>query len=125
MFQSTHPHGVRLIFIRLRIKVSLFQSTHPHGVRRNYHPIECMGKVSIHAPTWGATTYNGIFARFGLFQSTHPHGVRLGLTQIKNKPSRFQSTHPHGVRPSSSWSAAAFLKFQSTHPHGVRHIFFV
>ena len=37
-FQSTHPHGVRLCrctFLRCRLK---FQSTHPHGVRRQVDP---------------------------------------------------------------------------------------
>ena len=40
MFQSTHPHGVRLSdtensYIRL-----LFQSTHPHGVRLRRVPLQ-------------------------------------------------------------------------------------
>ena len=100
MFQSTHPHGVRLACICILIKASMFQSTHPHGVR------QLAGYCS---------------AKFSLFQSTHPHGVRptefintildlyvsihaptRGATQDKNKHWQvavFQSTHPHGVRP--------------------------
>ena len=77
-----------------------FQSTHPHGVRREYlliinftfgfNPRTHMGcdirangqlglgsSVSIHAPTWGATSGNLISFKSPLFQSTHPHGVRL------------------------------------------------
>ena len=33
-FQSTHPHGVRLHFFKVRKRTLWFQSTHPHGVRR-------------------------------------------------------------------------------------------
>ena len=55
MFQSTHPHGVRLIIRRGSSKRFKFQSTHPHGVRP-------------------APLNTAAFAR--MFQSTHPHGVR-------------------------------------------------
>mgnify|MGYP004686302805 CR=1 FL=1 len=79
-FQSTHPHGVRLL--RLKAKMSenlcfnprthmgcdiircishktfhLFQSTHPHGVRRCGLAAPRGSGVSIHAPTWGATSF--------------------------------------------------------------------
>ena len=55
-FQSTHPHGVRLIIAGHQRWKAAFQSTHPHGVRlhREYQRL-----------------------RAELFQSTHPHGVRL------------------------------------------------
>ena len=33
MFQSTHPHGVRLGMLMSRMYFHRFQSTHPHGVR--------------------------------------------------------------------------------------------
>ena len=32
-FQSTHPHGVRLLRVLRLITTTSFQSTHPHGVR--------------------------------------------------------------------------------------------
>ena len=54
-FQSTHPHGVRLISLSPFFFAPLFQSTHPHGVRRP-------SMVS--------------FIGSSGFQSTHPHGVR-------------------------------------------------
>ena len=34
-------------------------------------------RISIHAPTWGATVYSLYGSGGSLFQSTHPHGVRL------------------------------------------------
>ena len=33
-------------------------------------------QISIHAPTWGATTSGSQAWLIGAFQSTHPHGVR-------------------------------------------------
>ena len=76
-FQSTHPHGVRLHNSAKRLLLTLFQSTHPHGVRpRTFAPCRCLDcfnprthtgcdnawskalplrRVSIHAPTRGAT----------------------------------------------------------------------
>ena len=57
MFQSTHPHGVRL-------KMTIF--------------VENAITVSIHAPARGATSHflTGHSLQIK-FQSTHPHGVRL------------------------------------------------
>ena len=75
-----------------------FQSTHPHGVRPTtgrrtcscgcFNPRTHMGcdvalliggravLVSIHAPTWGATSSSVSSITRAGFQSTHPHGVR-------------------------------------------------
>ena len=40
----------------LSVNLCLFQSTHPRGVRReNRAGSGCDNKISIHAPTWGAT----------------------------------------------------------------------
>ena len=77
-FQSTHPHGVRHIctcterqpksfnprthtgcdsaFCTRGYEDRVFQSTHPHGVRRTFaFARQSTQKVSIHAPTRGAT----------------------------------------------------------------------
>ena len=76
-FQSTHPHGVRLLALSSSYPLLRFQSTHPHGVRpRTFAPCRCLDcfnprthtgcdnawskalplrRVSIHAPTRGAT----------------------------------------------------------------------
>ena len=99
-FQSTHPHGVRLfhkslflLFICFNPRTHMgcdlciphnndlllvFQSTHPHGVRPAEGFLSGIAqKVSIHAPTWGATfsSVSTMSAKL-MFQSTHPHGVR-------------------------------------------------
>ena len=99
LFQSTHPHGVRLLPQSILCIDTTFQSTHPHGVRPaaavepysffSFNPrthTGCDGSitpfpfksgVSIHAPTRGATTF-AWYLSFPCkwFQSTHPHGVR-------------------------------------------------
>ena len=56
MFQSTHPHGVRLRCAMTSTEPLTFQSTHPHGVRPiSKHRKRTHKDVSIHAPTRGAT----------------------------------------------------------------------
>ena len=77
MFQSTHPHGVRLHNPKLSLSIVRFQSTHPHGVR-----LLSASLILINTE----------------FQSTHPHGVRPPPTEHDRGIRRFQSTHPHGVR---------------------------
>ena len=100
-------------------------------------------KVSIHAPTRGATSQSETHLEVFEFQSTHPHGVRPMRTTIQTMRIRFQSTHPHGVRlnpdqqhrntricfnprthtgcdTQGCTNAMPPFLFQSTHPHGVR-----
>ena len=56
MFQSTHPHGVRLAPLMIYNFQMMFQSTHPHGVRpSSSDDLQLSDDVSIHAPTRGAT----------------------------------------------------------------------
>ena len=100
-----------------------FQSTHPHGVRLlPFLGFVNISNVSIHAPTRGATTYAVTpFPVSCKFQSTHPHGVRHHVIEVKIIIRRFQSTHPHGVRQLVTVQVVFDLLFQSTHPHGVRH----
>ena len=99
MFQSTPPHGRRLLqvaderdvvgfnprlrmggdlagFVRLLV-VRLFQSTPPHGRR------PAQAQTDVMAP---------------LFQSTPPHGRRLAGHLLEIPDLLFQSTPPHGRR---------------------------
>ena len=121
----------------------MFQSTHPHGVRlAAVYKAATAWDVSIHAPAWGATRRrlsvllqrgsfnprtrmgcdNMTWARYPteMFQSTHPHGVRPGETVLNQAQTGFQSTHPHGVRRHAPYGLRFHGLFQSTHPHGVR-----
>ena len=122
-----------------------FQSTHPRGVRQIFgNAVHLRGKVSIHAPAWGATAFSfSSFLQGEEFQSTHPRGVRLHQAFRHILVYMFQSTHPRGVRrrPGASalcrWSRFnprtrvgcdlrkrrsmyGLAVFQSTHPRGVR-----
>ena len=76
VFQSTHPHGVRLNGRSAYVWTpSEFQSTHPHGVRQ--------------IDEWDSCQYSK-------FQSTHPHGVRLSGTDTCSRfagPSFNPRTH--------------------------------
>ena len=142
-FQSTHPRGVRLFIIWDR------------GVQGDFNPrthVGCDGdglahilatRISIHAPTWGATPTAFANLETLIFQSTHPRGVRptgsrltawsssnfnprthVGcdgrLREASTVWQEFQSTHPRGVRPPPSRPQPQPLSFQSTHPRGVR-----
>ena len=63
--------------------------------------IDAVIDVSIHAPAWGATGAGlGYIPQDDVFQSTHPRGVRHGLHHAGAIGQLFQSTHPRGVRPS-------------------------
>ncbi len=62
-----------------------FQSTHPHGVRPMYLFNVPLLKVSIHAPARGATSPGIVDDDVGKFQSTHPHGVRQWIGIITQR----------------------------------------
>ena len=121
LFQSTHPRGVRLFVIGSTTGQSQFQSTHPRGVRRgianrilqrnSFNPRThegcdssssqqtCIIKVSIHAPTRGATERKMLLL---IADKVSIHAPTRGATEREVKDSHFsslfQSTHPRGVR---------------------------
>ena len=98
--------------------------------------------VSIHAPTWGATSVCTLTRAETLFQSTHPHGVRQavlgssigalnvsihaptwGATYIATPTKGSQGVSIHAPTWGATQTDAAVgveHVFQSTHPHGVR-----
>ena len=120
VFQSTHPHGMRQQLYRKRIKPTQFQSTHPHGMR----PRREIDQINV-----------------GPFQSTHPHGMRLVFPWPTSDVSDFNPrihtgcdsnavpslTSRHHFNPrihtgcdETSPYVTIYKKFQSTHPHGMR-----
>ena len=146
-FQSTHPHGVRLLWYRLqRVEpgVSIHAPTRGATPRRESLCARTSG-VSIHAPTRGATFILGETNAIRITVSIHAPTRGATVTTIKlsrvvdsfNPRThtgcdtgsffspieilRFQSTHPHGVRhPEKTEVGSSTKTFQSTHPHGVR-----
>ena len=103
-FQSTHPRGVRLIFdvemqpicgFNPRTHAGCDRSARPWRARcpgfnpRTHAGCDSLGigrcgskRVSIHAPTRGATNHIYIFRATRAFQSTHPRGVRRSRSPI-------------------------------------------
>ena len=103
LFQSTHPHGVRLHPRVSPSTILWFQSTHPHGVRLSHTLSFILFCVSIHAPTRGATgpLYRNPFLRCCFNPRTHT-GCDSNQAHSMISYAWFQSTHPHGVRHRSS-----------------------
>ena len=83
VFQSTHPRGVRPVNRSHSFRSSKFQSTHTRGVRHDdFAEVVWQTKVSIHAPTRGATNQATMPLNSSMFQSTHPRGVRRHILLI-------------------------------------------
>ena len=122
MFQSTHPHGVRLpdpVFLlatyrfnprthtgcdtlirpgNFYITVSFNPRTHT-GCDNPAYQLNFPFVVSIHAPTRGATHACFIAAsNFSVSIHAPTRGATGWVALIRPAPSKFQSTHPHGVR---------------------------
>ena len=101
------------------------------------------GRVSIHAPTGGATRTPEFWGRMRLFQFTRPRGARLPRAQLGGHLVEFQFTRPRGARPMATVVACAAdgfnsrahggrdgsvtspsstsARFQFTRPRGARH----
>ncbi len=143
MFQSTHPHGVRLFYRNVCSGRIQFQSTHPHGVRPtvteafdreiSFNPRTRMGcdiqlvcsemdvSVSIHAPAWGATFLGPPEKRPSLCFNPR---TRMGCDILPEQPSLSNRRFNPRTRMGCDMYAGAARnreEFQSTHPHGVRH----
>ena len=76
--------------------------------------------ISIHAPTWGATTF--AIALFCLvpFQSTHPRGVRRRAEHGIPGAAEISIHAPTWGATVGKDDYGEFTEFQSTHPRGVR-----
>ena len=101
----------------------MFQSTHPHGVRLVYpHSLLYISRVSIHAPTRGATAGTLIVGIDGWVSihaptrgATLPHVCLLQKRHVSIHAPTRGATHLRQIIYYGDW-------FQSTHPHGVRHM---
>ena len=122
MFQSTHPHRVRLVPHGCAVLTICFNPRTHIGCDSTFlTPVQ-----SVHS--FNPRTHIGCdFQKLLLplqqikFQSTHPHRVRHRRQQRKSREWKFQSTHPHRVRLSLLLLCLlVFFLFQSTHPHRVR-----
>ena len=76
--------------------------------------------VSIHAPAWGATSYQYVAGYVTKFQSTHPRGVRPLVVCSLSSPLGFNPRTRVGCDGSVPSAVCNTSEFQSTHPRGVR-----
>ena len=112
MFQSTHPRGVRQEGCISYHAMRQFQSTHPRGVRHAiFGHISFTIRVSIHAPTRGATHSIASILSISLFQSTHPRGVRLFVLANSLTPQGFNPRTHEGCDQRREVTISRFLRF--------------
>ena len=102
LFQSTLPRGERRdgAQLRFRDRICFNPRSHAGSDGNGDFSVPRMLKVSIHAPTRGATQnkYDALHADNG-FQSTLPRGERLISSRCPIVIRAFQSTLPRGERP--------------------------
>ena len=145
MFQSTHPHGVRPNYALTTLPADIRFNPRTHmGCDGSAESLLSFRKVSIHAPTWGATkietsikdkqnvsihapTWGATLLTIFLFHSvqcfnprTHmgcdmESRVRQQYMLVSIHAPTWGATHLHQLPNQSN-------PFQSTHPHGVRPI---
>ena len=126
MFQSTHPHGVRLVKVKLS-KPFPWVSIHApaRGATKAHDLGIVLSDVSIHAPARGATP-----ERAGRNRGIHRFNPRTrtgcdaaGFWNLEAGRS-FNPRTRTGCDLPSMYTGASFNMFQSTHPHGVRLYFY-
>ena len=145
MFQSTHPHGVRQRQWHIPCPLACFNPrTHTGCDREAAESIEAVTRVSIHAPTRGATFCVG--SQIALLRSFNPRthtGCDASPKTRRAGSSRFNPrTHTgcdvhfgsdfadkrvvsiHAPTRGATFHILRLTRrrslFQSTHPHGVR-----
>ena len=123
-YVSIHaPTRGATVFASVVFHKTLFQSTHPHGVRLNEQAANKLSDVvSIHAPTRGATTFAGaVFSIWVVSIHAPTRGATTPTYKTQPLTSRFNPRTHTGCDKPVSRCASFTDKFQSTHPHGVRH----
>ncbi len=122
VFQSTPPHGRRLITVNLVFTVLSFNPRlHTGGDKAPACTCSSFICFNPRLHTGGDQRYQTSRELFGLFQSTPPHGRRLAKYGTwYGRKLAFQSTPPHGRRPLGPDAQGYQSRFQSTPPHGRR-----
>ena len=122
IFQSTRPRGARRSKDADGLSSKLFQSTRPRGARpRSRARISPGRRISIHAPTRGATACSALRAISGTISIHAPtRGATLSDRRLTPVPTVFQSTRPRGARRLRNILKQNIMLFQSTRPRGAR-----
>ena len=148
-FQSTRPRGARLPNVGMPDvpRPMAFQSTRPRGARQTIHPCDCrFSKVSIHAPTRGATCRRHLPYYRGQRFNPRAHAGR-DAQELRHRQSRIIGFNPrahagrdasrlynrsdqpcfnpraHAGRDLKSPTNSSYsVMFQSTRPRGARQM---
>ena len=99
LFQSTLPQGERQEIDKdpdKYLKISIHAPT--RGATKRADKKSLMNEISIHAPTRGATARTLCTTAHFSFQSTLPQGERRAMTFFLSMCRTFQSTLPQGER---------------------------
>ena len=113
-FQSTRPRGARHAGADARAgggRVSIHAPA--WGATGGHADTLRQGQVSIHAPAWGATLATIQFFQANVFQSTRPRGARPSDRGQMSQLGQFQSTRPRGARLSPNWTNTNYSTKQS------------
>ena len=121
-FQFTRPRGARPTPPRFDRLVVQFQFTRPRGARLYPGSAARVGKVSIHAPAWGATSPGcSSFGRRSRFNSRARVGRDAGALAVA-------LVHEVSIH-APAWGATGLpadrrgiAAFQFTRPRGARHV---
>ena len=127
---NPRAHVGRDLLIKGVIRKIAFQSTRPRGARpieniinsntRSFNPRAHVGRdlppytlsepfaVSIHAPTWGATSTTALTIREFTFQSTRPRGARRSSISTNSTTSSFNPRAHVGrdIMSTNDWGSA-------------------
>ena len=121
-FQFTRPRGARLLRIPMLDKPYPFQFTRPRGARHLTPNCRNYGRVSIHAPTGGATRAAPAVDVSRRFNSRAHGGRDICWTNLATNFLLFQFTRPRGARPDEIERINEQFVFQFTRPRGARHV---
>ena len=121
-----------------------FNSRARMGRDKGHRGLATDGRVSTHAPAWGAIQDKLIEVLSLAFQLTRPHGARSNSSRAITSGREFQLTRPHGARftlypymvdgwrvstHAPAWGAMTNprtllspYQFQLTRPHGARFL---
>ena len=107
------------VTVAIRIRISIHAPT--WGATSERTRTILGGEISIHAPTWGATQRD---QQAGYYRLISIHAPTWGATQVdwRRSPHSCISIHAPtwGATLDHFFDSAWFVKFQSTHPRGVR-----
>ena len=122
-FNSRARRGRDPMWRCMASKASAFQFTRPQGARHIESSFRKIIKVSIHAPTRGATVINADLDQIQKFQFTRPQGARPIIETVTRMANSFNSRAHKGRDFARKTPSSRRSRFQFTRPQGARPAF--